>query len=267
MPHLQWLLGLLLVGLIALLGVLNSGTGPALEPAVLSIAELPSHSQEAMDGLAIASIARMPTGEVRWFGFENFRAPLHYHGQGEFFYVLSGSATLTFADGSSRTLEPGQLVLAPAGVPLGVEASGEILLFTTPPGEDTVFLEGPDAEPGAEAPSNEAPQIIDVAQRLDQGLDLKLNGLSMSEVHRSETGSISLFRLEGLVPRHTVPYNEIVYQLGGRARATIGTQTFEVGPGEVIVLPAGIPHEVEPIGEGPVDAIGFSTPPPPPQSE
>jgi quercetin dioxygenase-like cupin family protein len=60
------------------------------------------------------------------------------------------------------------------------------------------------------------------------------------------SGTITLFAFDegqGL-SEHTAPFDAIVTVLEGRARVTIRDQEFALGAGEVIVMPASVPHAV-----------------------
>ena len=60
------------------------------------------------------------------------------------------------------------------------------------------------------------------------------------------SGTITLFAFDegqGL-SEHTAPYDAIATVLEGRARVTIRGQEFDLGEGEVIVMPANVPHAV-----------------------
>ena len=41
---------------------------------------------------------------------------------------------------------------------------------------------------------------------------------------------------------HTHPYDEVLIIQEGRATATVGGETVEVGPGDIVLIPAGEPH-------------------------
>ena len=47
----------------------------------------------------------------------------------------------------------------------------------------------------------------------------------------------------GGMPRHTNTVEHEQYVLKGRARVTIGDDVHEVGPGSVLYIPAGVPHD------------------------
>lgn len=43
---------------------------------------------------------------------------------------------------------------------------------------------------------------------------------------------------------HSTPYDALVLVVDGRARVRVGDTTHEVGTGELLRLPAGVPHAV-----------------------
>ena len=251
------------VAAVFLFGLGQKGPEPSLQPAVLAVTKLASQSEEVEEGVYVSPIARTRTGEVNFARLENVSFPMHSHGQGEIVYVLQGEFTLEFADESYRTVGPGALIAIPAGVALGVSGSGDVLIFTTPPEDerDTVWLEGPMAKRGAKADPTRQPNVVTVADRITSGLDQEREGFRYSVTFDSKTGSVEIFRIEQGVRLHKHPKeNHILYILSGRGRGQIGDKAAEVGPGQVVVIPANVPHKLERIGSEPLDFILFSTP-------
>jgi quercetin dioxygenase-like cupin family protein len=64
----------------------------------------------------------------------------------------------------------------------------------------------------------------------------------------------------GHAPRpHTHPHEQIVYIVSGRAAFTVGSETTELGPGDMLVVPPDVEHYAETVGEEPcVDLSVFS---------
>ena len=258
----NWALGLLVLLAFVLIGFMHMG--PVLQPAMTDVIQLAAESQEFEPGFYGTSVAQTRTGEFLWGRLENADFPLHYHGQNEIIYTLQGAVTMKFVDGTSNTIGPGQLVIVPVGEALGASGSGDLLLFTTPPENesDTVWLEGPMAKPGAKAPSMDKPEAMDVAQRIAQGLEQKREGFHYTFAAQWKSGSVELFRVDKGVALHKhAKENHVLYILKGHGRGTIGDKSAEVGPGQVIVIPANVPHKLERIGDEPLDCILFSTPP------
>lgn len=63
---------------------------------------------------------------------------------------------------------------------------------------------------------------------------------------QSPTLSLTLFAFEAgeEISAHTAPGDAMIQVLDGAARVTIGEKEFTVGTGEVIVMPANVPHAV-----------------------
>jgi len=61
-----------------------------------------------------------------------------------------------------------------------------------------------------------------------------------------KTGTLTLFAFDagqGL-SEHTSPYDATVCILDGQARLTIGGATVPAKTGEMVIMPAGVPHDV-----------------------
>ncbi len=61
---------------------------------------------------------------------------------------------------------------------------------------------------------------------------------------KKTTGNITLFSFDkgqGL-SEHTAPFDAVVYILEGRAEIHIGSGLHTVGTGEMLIMPANIPH-------------------------
>jgi mannose-6-phosphate isomerase-like protein (cupin superfamily) len=54
---------------------------------------------------------------------------------------------------------------------------------------------------------------------------------------------------------HTHPYQEVWVLEEGEASFTVGYETLTVGPGSVVVAPAGVPHTFTNVGEVPLRMI------------
>ena len=105
------------------------------------------------------------------------------------------------------------------------------------------------------------PAVFDVPKKLGQ-LENEGPYFKYTLLAKTETGGVELLRLDGEIPMHMHPKEtHFVYIYKGRAKGTIGDNTGEVGPGQMVVIPAGVPHKFERIGDTPVEIILFSSPP------
>ena len=103
--------------------------------------------------------------------------------------------------------------------------------------------------------------IFDVPRKLGQ-LDLETPYFKYTVLAQTETGGIELIRLDDKIPMHMHPKeNHFVYIYRGKAKGKVGDVAAEVSPGQLVAIPAGVPHSFERIGDSPVEIILFSTPP------
>ena len=61
---------------------------------------------------------------------------------------------------------------------------------------------------------------------------------------KKDTGNITLFAFDagqGL-SEHTAPFDAVVHILDGKAEITIGGKSNEVKAGEMLIMPANVPH-------------------------
>ncbi|MGW8283168.1 MAG: cupin domain-containing protein [Gemmatimonadota bacterium] len=65
------------------------------------------------------------------------------------------------------------------------------------------------------------------------------------------------FRIEpgGFMPFHKNSVEHEQYVLGGRARVRIAGDTFDVKADDVVLIPAGVPHSYEAVGNEPFEFL------------
>ncbi len=85
--------------------------------------------------------------------------------------------------------------------------------------------------------------------------DLPFGGIAHKfEGHRYGDVGVSFFLVDsppgGGAVLHTHPYEEVFVTLEGQATFTVGEATIEVGAGQVVVAPAGVPHRFVNSGTG-----------------
>ena len=66
---------------------------------------------------------------------------------------------------------------------------------------------------------------------------------------RRETGNVTLFAFDETqeLSEHTAPYDALVQVLEGKAEVVISGKPFQLGAGEVILMPANQPHALRAI--------------------
>jgi quercetin dioxygenase-like cupin family protein len=65
-------------------------------------------------------------------------------------------------------------------------------------------------------------------------------------IAETQGGTVTLFAFdEGQsLSEHTVPFDAIVHILDGEAELTIGGKQVRAGTGELVIMPANVPHSV-----------------------
>jgi quercetin dioxygenase-like cupin family protein len=63
---------------------------------------------------------------------------------------------------------------------------------------------------------------------------------------KKTAGTVTLFAFDGGqgLSEHTAPYDALVHVLAGSAQVVIGGREVSVGSGEMIMMPAGVPHSL-----------------------
>ena len=59
---------------------------------------------------------------------------------------------------------------------------------------------------------------------------------------------------------HSHDYEQIVYIVSGRVKFTVGEESVEAGPGDMLVVPPNVEHYAETIGDEPALDLSIFTP-------
>lgn len=71
-----------------------------------------------------------------------------------------------------------------------------------------------------------------------------------------------LVEVGGTIPLHFHPDGvHRMYVLEGRLRCTVGEETMEMGPGDYMLIPRGVRHKFEKVGDGKAYFVTVDTPP------
>ncbi len=82
---------------------------------------------------------------------------------------------------------------------------------------------------------------------LDSLVDYQEESVVSNTLVKKEKGTVTLFAFdagEGL-SEHTAPFDALVQVVDGTAEVSVGTEKHSVSSGEVILLPADIPHAIQ----------------------
>ena len=168
-------------------------------------------------------------------------------GQGEAWYVITGSGVLDTERTGRVALEPGTAVWLEPGLGYACQAQ---------PTEDLEIL----AVTVRAGPVGPGPTRRVV--RLD-ACEPERTGDREFRVLLSEGLTITQFAgliPPGRAPAHHHTYDEVVHVLAGRGVVHLSGTTAEIGPGTSIYLPPYQPHCLENTGSGPLEVLGVFYP-------
>lgn len=129
---------------------------------------------------------------------------------------------------------------------------------------------GSGAEKPKQAPKSEKvamkslqPGVFKIEDILKKGLDQQAGGFNFSVIAEAKTGGVELFQIEDVKSHFHPGENHFLYIIKGKAKGQIGEITAEIGPGDLVVIPAGkkFQHKLMKLGDEPVVFLLFSTPP------
>jgi quercetin dioxygenase-like cupin family protein len=98
--------------------------------------------------------------------------------------------------------------------------------------------------------TNEPASRDQQARNLNEMLQYQEGSIVSRMLAKNAGGSVTLFAFdagEGL-SEHTAPFDALVIGVDGKADVLIGGTPHSVSEGEALLLPAGIPHAVNPVG-------------------
>jgi quercetin dioxygenase-like cupin family protein len=84
------------------------------------------------------------------------------------------------------------------------------------------------------------------SQALDDLIDYATDSIVSKTILDKPVGTITLFAFdEGQrLSEHTAPYDAVVQGIDGRATLTIGGEQVTVSAGQIVIMPANVPHSV-----------------------
>jgi len=90
------------------------------------------------------------------------------------------------------------------------------------------------------------PACMGKSQALNSLVEYAHDSIVSKTILDKPTGAITLFAFdaEQKLSEHTAPYDAVVQVIDGAAAITIGGKTIKVSAGEIIIMPANVPHAV-----------------------
>jgi quercetin dioxygenase-like cupin family protein len=87
-------------------------------------------------------------------------------------------------------------------------------------------------------------ELVGKALDLAGLVDYQEGAVVSRTIIEAQAGTVTLFAFgagQGL-SEHSAPFDALVYVLDGRAEVIIGGQANDVGAGQMIIMPADVPH-------------------------
>jgi len=85
-----------------------------------------------------------------------------------------------------------------------------------------------------------------IKNKISQTTKYQKDSIVSNEILSKKNGSITLFAFakgQGL-SEHTTPYDALVIIVDGSADISLAGETQQVGNGEMLLMPAGVPHKL-----------------------
>lgn len=94
--------------------------------------------------------------------------------------------------------------------------------------------------------SNVLEACVAQAQDLNGLIDYAADSIVSKTIVDKPVGTITLFAFDASqqLSEHTAPYDAVVQVVDGRGRMVIDGQDVVAGPGELVIMPANVPHSV-----------------------
>ncbi len=99
---------------------------------------------------------------------------------------------------------------------------------------------------GREQKAHVLPDCLGRGQKLVELIEYSNDSIVSKTLLDKSAGTITLFAFDQAqkLSEHTAPYDAVVQVLDGKARITIGAEQQEVSQGQIIIMPANVPHAV-----------------------
>lgn len=83
--------------------------------------------------------------------------------------------------------------------------------------------------------------------QVSESLQYQAGGIVSRMILKKDTGSVTLFAFDKGqdLSEHSAPFDALVHVVEGKAEVLIGGEPQEVPAGEMILLPANIPHALK----------------------
>jgi len=91
------------------------------------------------------------------------------------------------------------------------------------------------------------PDCLGKGQKLVELIEYSKDSIVSKTLLDKSAGTITLFAFDQgqKLSEHTAPYDAVVQVLDGKAQVKIANETNELSEGQLIIMPANVPHAVD----------------------
>lgn len=90
-------------------------------------------------------------------------------------------------------------------------------------------------------------EFIETGLFLSKAIEYSKSSIVSKTIMEKKTGTITLFAFDGAqnLSEHTAPFDALVYIIDGEAEIIINKKSHVLKSGQMIIMPANIPHAVQ----------------------
>lgn len=83
--------------------------------------------------------------------------------------------------------------------------------------------------------------------KLGEAVKYNKNAIVSKTLMEGKSGNVTLFAFDAgqKLSEHSAPFDAMVQVIEGRVLLTIGGKPFKVSSGEIVIMPADVPHSVQ----------------------
>jgi quercetin dioxygenase-like cupin family protein len=97
----------------------------------------------------------------------------------------------------------------------------------------------------AQDASTAQPQVFHIADISSASIPTVVQGVKVKDLVRGPSGDVGVVEITNVARHRHNRTDELIYVISGSGTATLGTKSYEIKPGDLIVLPRGTPHDVK----------------------
>jgi quercetin dioxygenase-like cupin family protein len=102
------------------------------------------------------------------------------------------------------------------------------------------------------------PGVYDLSKKIGQ-LNVDMGDFKYGTLLEVRDLTIQLFKVDNGVSVNSQEKNKFAYVMKGKVKVTIENDSYDAGPGFLIVVPSGALHSIQRVGDAPAELLVFSS--------